>query len=103
MVLVLQKLKALHRITLETFGEPLWTYHDELELLEAFYAIVEGTEVFLSKQLCANATDTQQRTSFSARGESCIGISVLVTCSSGVEVPSRASSQTSTWLVSMIR
>ncbi|EPS93207.1 NAD-binding protein [Fomitopsis schrenkii] len=34
--------KTLHRIILETFGEPLWRYHDELELLEAFCAIVEA-------------------------------------------------------------
>ena len=51
--------KTLHRIILETFGEPLWTYRDELELLEAFYAIVEGTVFLISSERCTNVADTQ--------------------------------------------
>ena len=51
--------KTLHRIILETFGEPLWTYRDELELLEAFYAIVEGTVYLISTELCTNVADMQ--------------------------------------------
>ena len=42
-----------------TFGEPLWRYDDELELLEAFYAIVEGTVFFISTELCTHVVDTQ--------------------------------------------
>ena len=95
--------KTLHRIILETFGEPLWLYRDELELLEAFYAIVEGMAIIISMQLCTNVMDVQQHIGSSARRVLSTGISVPVTCSSGVEVLSRASSRTSTWLVSTIR
>ncbi|KAI0726266.1 hypothetical protein C8Q72DRAFT_784068 [Fomitopsis betulina] len=34
--------KTLHRIFLETLGEPLWGYQNELELLEAFSAIIKA-------------------------------------------------------------
>ncbi|KZT66586.1 hypothetical protein DAEQUDRAFT_758692 [Daedalea quercina L-15889] len=41
--------KVLHRIILPMVGEPLWKYTDELQLLNAFYAIVEA-----HKYLCEN-------------------------------------------------
>lgn len=78
--------KTLHRIILETFGEPLWRYHDELELLEAFCAIVEGTVSPLPTQLYAKVTVAQQHTSSSARGASFTGTSVPATYFSGVGV-----------------
>lgn len=46
--------KTLHRIVLQTLGEPLWGYQDELELLEAFSAIIKGMTFLVSTQLRAN-------------------------------------------------
>ncbi|KAI0711881.1 hypothetical protein C8Q72DRAFT_984008, partial [Fomitopsis betulina] len=41
--------KTLHRIVLETLGEPLWGYQDELELLEAFSAIIKAHKFLCEK------------------------------------------------------
>ncbi|KAH9935473.1 uncharacterized protein B0H18DRAFT_413416 [Fomitopsis serialis] len=41
--------KALHRIILPMVGQPLWKYTDELQLLNAFYAIVEAHQYLCEK------------------------------------------------------
>ncbi|KAH9935469.1 uncharacterized protein B0H18DRAFT_1101224 [Fomitopsis serialis] len=41
--------KALHRIILSMVGQPLWKYTDELQLLNAFYAIVEAHQYLCEK------------------------------------------------------